>query len=173
MDRVALTGGPLTGKTTLAQGLEVEGYMRINFTDYLKNLLILALAAVGVVVTMQQIHQEKEAWRGLLLEFGRHVGFDTAKYVKEALKPWLDGGMGRVVFDNVLFPEQAEALKQYGFKIVHLIIPPHVLSYRATMKGSDEVEVLTHAREVEDDGTHYLLSSHRPVWKLVDEVMDA
>jgi hypothetical protein len=145
----AIVGPMHSGKTTLAKALVKHGYTRMAFADPLKdsaasmlNRFILAWlphlpprqdhmygrAPLAITVDRQEIEDHKEVFRPFLqwlgTEFGReYCGNDNL---------WIDifsgrvkdhGWSGPIVCDDVRFPNEADALRELGFRIIRIIRP--------------------------------------------------
>src|SRR6185312_2462441 len=113
---------PGTGKSTLSAALRPE-YGWVNYGDHLKTLAIQALAP-HIDLSLEQVHANKERYRGFLQHFGSLIGFDdTDRFVKEALYFWNEAGRPPATFDNVRSDTQARAVKEFDFAIVRLELP--------------------------------------------------
>jgi hypothetical protein len=122
MKHIALTGPIGSGKTTLSRALEPD-YLRINFTDFLKQLAASCLSFV-VPITLEDIVNNKPKYRSFLQEFGTLIGFDcNSSYITVLLESWERMGQPSATFDNIRFAAQAEYLKERGFHIVKLALP--------------------------------------------------
>lgn len=127
MKHIALTGPIGAGKTTISKALEAEGYLRINFTDFLKQLAASCLSLI-VPTSLDDIRSNKPKYRGFLQEFGTLIGYNcNTSYISYLMEKWYEMGQPSCTFDNVRFQGQAEYLKSLGFKIVKLDLPPGIL----------------------------------------------
>lgn len=121
MSRYIAVHGPIgSGKTTLAQALQAEGFLWVNFTDALKEKACQALYPFRPT-TVMEMHARKEAFRPFINAFGDVIDFtNRPEYVHEALKEWYRLGQPDAVFDNVRSVSQALTVKALGFKVVRL-----------------------------------------------------
>ena len=125
---IALHGPAGSGKTSVARALQARGYMHINFSDALKEMAVAALKPTGTHVTVADMNENKERYRGFLQSLGEVIGYsDDPKYVYFSLLDWFGEP---AVFDNVRTPQQAETLRGVGFAIVKLECPAWVSEFR-------------------------------------------
>lgn len=179
MKYIALTGPQYSGKTRLSAEMAKRGYLYINFSDVLKQHLTLALSAVGVSVTVQDIHQDKPKYRRLLQEFGSLVNFDRDPYfITKSLQPWFELDRPPAVFDNVRFLEQYVHLYAYDFKLVQLNIGK-VSQYRRAKLLHPELTIPQfqadhqHQAEAGIDGAwiDLMLDATQPVEYLAEDII--
>lgn len=125
MSRIAVAGRMYSGKTSLAQYLvEHHGWYCIGYTDLLKEWLSGFLTGLGVITTVEDICRDKAKYRVILQELGNLLGFNEGFGVHEAIRRWdRDGRPEPVIFDNVRFDGQFEALADLGFVLVELRVP--------------------------------------------------
>lgn len=134
MLKLAIHGPLKSGKSSLAQALQDRGFQVLNYTDLLKQYLSEALAAIGIQVSVEEMHADKEKYRQLLIEFATVIGFDDGFGIDRMLseiKPDAEG----VVLDNVRFQKQYDLLKPEGFVLVRLTTPERVRLARARGEG--------------------------------------
>lgn len=138
--RVALIGTKGTGKTTFARTLmDYYGFSTLAFADPIKLSLIRAIntfledQGIYHAVTLQDLHQHKEAFRMGMQWFGTDIVRDLC----ERPNHWLDnllrrvdaieanaleeGRLSAIVVDDVRFQNEADALRQRGFTLVRLV----------------------------------------------------
>lgn len=134
MMKLALHGARFSGKSTLARALEARGWQWLNYTDLIKEMLCEALAAIGITLTVEQIHENKEFYRNLIIEFATVAGFDDGFGVDRMLASIRPDAEG-VVFDNVRFLPQWEMLEKEGFTLVRLTTQDHFREARGRAVG--------------------------------------
>lgn len=134
MLKLALHGPRLGGKSYLARALKERGFQVLDYSRFLKELLVAFLDLLGFTVTVEEIEANKEAWRTLLIDFAHHIGFDDGMGV-EALIDQIDPAATGVVFDNVRFPAQWKLLQDNGFTLLRITTPFNVRRARAYGKG--------------------------------------
>jgi hypothetical protein len=132
--RLALHGGLLSGKSTLATALEERGFAYINYTRLLKQYAVGALEACGITTSLMMIEADKEKYRRFLIELGDQLGFDHGFGIDETLAPIIKNE-DRLVFDNVRFPAQMDKLVALGFRMVRIDTPMAVREERAAARG--------------------------------------
>jgi hypothetical protein len=135
---IALTGPMYSGKSTLANALVARGWVKIEFSRLLKQLYSEHLARMmSDSPTVEQIEQNKAAYRTDLQTFGRVIDFNNdPQYVLRALKPWVEGGMSRpAVFDNVRYTSQYMVLQRFDFSLVRLNLSIYEQEKRAARLG--------------------------------------
>lgn len=146
MQKLALHGPFKAGKSYLAKALEDRGWQVLNYTDFIKGKLCEALAAVGMQVTVEQMHANKEFYRPLIIEFATVIGCDQGYGVEDLIaqiKPDAEG----VVFDNVRFPAQWNLLETAGLTLLRLTTPDRVRLARARGVGMTKERFLAMAIE--------------------------
>lgn len=134
MLKLALHGPLKSGKSSLAQALQERGFQYLNYTDLLKQLLCEALASIGVNLTVEEIHANKEKYRQLIIEFASVAGFDDGFGIDRMLAEIKPDATG-VVFDNVRFLPQWKLLKAEGFILVRLTTSERIRLARARSEG--------------------------------------
>ena len=158
--KIALTGPMFAGKTSLADYLEAEhGWTKLNYTDTIKVRLCDALNGMykGMGskrrVTVTNIAQHKRTYRKLLQEFGSFLGYDDGFYVDEMLNQWRAlGSPEPVIFDNVRFPAQFEALYEEGFVLVGIELSPSTQYERAKAAGVTSAEMEAYQAHAAENG---------------------
>lgn len=177
MKYVALTGAAYAGKTTLTKALVQKGYMPIIFSDLLKQMAVDALRAVGTLVTVDEIQDEKARYRPFLQHLGVLTGFDEGGiYVIRALEAWRQQGRPAAVFDNVRTDQQAMALMSQGFRIVQLDLEraeqvARAISLGATVRQFELAMMHDVERGINTDLADLRLDATRPVAALVDDIV--
>ncbi len=129
--KFALTSsGPLSGKSTLARHLrDAYGFILADHSRSLVTAFVESWNSVLPVserITMDQVYQEKEVWRGRLQQFGYQTGFNdntgAQLWVFITLKEWLPDQKRDVVFDSLRGETQANVLRWLGFEVVQIEI---------------------------------------------------
>lgn len=128
---IGLTGAARSGKDTAAGFLvAARGYERIAFADALRNMV---MAGFGIEPEdMDGDAKEREIeWLGasprfllqtLGTEWGReHLGPDV--WVKVAWRAMMESGAKRVVFTDVRFNNEAQAIRNSGGVVVRITRP--------------------------------------------------
>ena len=140
--RIALHGPMYSGKTSLAHELvRSHGFTLVNYTDYLKDLAVTSLNALGFGLTTETLKANKGHYRAYLQALGTLVDFDNGAYVERCLVEQAtdyEGGYGlveNIVFDNVRTQAQFDLLKQHGFQLVRVTVNPITQMNRATLAG--------------------------------------
>lgn len=150
MKRIALTGAIASGKSSVARALGERGYLVVEHADVLKQLLVDALASIGVVLTLEEIKANKAQYRTLLQEWGSAIGFDSGRYIGYALREagWneaeQDFKADRAVIDNVRTDAQAEAAKAWGFQVVRLNVSDYTRWDRLRASGVSATKIGQH-----------------------------
>jgi hypothetical protein len=136
MADIALIGRARSGKDTVAARLVAQGYTRVAFADPLKTALLdmnpYVPTGYGVTVRLQALIADvgwdyaKDNYpevRRLLQHTGQTVrGMDPGFWVTAALDV-IAGIWSPVVVSDVRYPNEAEALRVRGFKIVRIVRP--------------------------------------------------
>lgn len=133
MRDLAIVGGFAAGKTTLSEGLVQQGYIRVSFARYLKEICA-AVYNGGRPIEKAQTFEVTglDGWvrtitgRRMLQEFGQSVkAMDRDFWVKAMLNDILNGehSGGPFITDDCRFPYEADALRKAGFLIVKLDTP--------------------------------------------------
>jgi hypothetical protein len=129
---LGLSGWARSGKDTIADYLvDVEGYTKVSFAQPMKeamyrlnpritvNEVVNTALRVGVdVYDWDGLKSRSPDIRGLLQRFGTEVGremFGENFWVDYALNSIEDGS--KVVFSDVRFPNEADAIRQLGGKV--------------------------------------------------------
>jgi len=154
----ALSGKMGAGKTTIAIGLAAHyGYHRRGFADAIKDATAQVLGC-----PLTHVYEQKLIFRSSLQALGQagraYWGED---YWVEKLLAYIEGiesewphprGEGlRFVLDDLRFPNEARALKEFGFKLVR--IEDHLFSHQVwcDARGYTE-EQQNHISETALDG---------------------
>jgi dephospho-CoA kinase len=136
MLRLALTGGLMSGKSSLARYLVNEhGFHYVNYTDLIKEFASVALAEVGMQVSVADIHADKERYRPFLIALATLLDFDHGYGIDEIVKLLDAQKADKVVFDNCRFDPQFEKLQAAGFRLVRITTPYTVRLARGLEKG--------------------------------------
>jgi hypothetical protein len=136
MADIALIGRARSGKDTVAARLVAQGYTRVAFADPLKAALLdmnpYVPTGYGVTVRLQALiadvgwDRAKEDYREvrrLLQHTGQTIReLDPGFWVTAALDVIADI-WSPVVVSDVRYPNEAEALRTRGFKIVRIVRP--------------------------------------------------
>lgn len=129
---LGLSGWARSGKDTIADYLvDVEGYTKVSFAQPMKeamyrlnpritvNEVVNTALRVGVdVYDWDGLKERSPDIRGLLQRFGTEIGremFGENFWVDYALNSIEDGS--KVVFSDVRFPNEADAIRQLGGKV--------------------------------------------------------
>jgi hypothetical protein len=130
---VAIVGGFASGKTTLSDGLVQQGYVRLSFARYLKEICAVVYnngkeidKNASFIVTSLDGYEREISGRRMLQEFGQSVkALDRNFWVRTLLNDMEYGehSGGPFVTDDCRFPYEAEALSKAGFLIVKLDTP--------------------------------------------------
>jgi hypothetical protein len=129
---LGLSGWARSGKDTIADYLvDVEGYTKVSFAQPMKEAMYRLnprITVNEVVNTALRVGIDVYGWdglkerspdiRGLLQRFGTEVGremFGENFWVDYALNSIEDGS--KVVFSDVRFPNEADAIRQLGGKV--------------------------------------------------------
>ena len=162
MRNLAIVGGFAAGKTTLSDGLVQQGYTRVSFARYLKEIAQRVYGCgepidkVGhYYVTDLETGQDREiSGRQLLQELGQAVkAMDRDFWINSLLNEIDDGlyGAGPFITDDCRFPYEARALRAEGFKIILLDTPldVRIRRYETTYGRKPTPEELVHPSEIE------------------------
>jgi GTPase SAR1 family protein len=161
MRNLAIVGGFAAGKTTLSEGLVQQGYTRVSFARYLKEICAVVYNGGKAIEKWQEfeVHSlDGEArtitGRRMLQEFGQSVKvMDRDFWVKSLVQDVTSGkyGPGPFVTDDCRFPYEADALRRLGFEIVKLETPldTRIRRYFQTYGVYPTAEELVHPSEIE------------------------
>lgn len=162
MNNLAIVGGFAAGKTTLSDGLVQQGYTRVSFARYLKQIAAriyndgveLDKAGTYVVTGLEDGLSYAISGRMVLQQLGQAVkALDRDFWIKSLLADLDNGnyGDGPYVTDDCRFPYEAKALRDEGFKIVLLDTPLNVRirRYEKTYGRQPTPEELVHSSEIE------------------------
>lgn len=144
MKLIALAGGIASGKSSVARALGERGYLVVEHADVLKQLLVDALASIGVVLTLEEIKANKAQYRTLLQEFGSVIGFDSGRYISMALHEMGWDGEGAAVIDNVRTDAQAAEARRWGFQVVRLNVSDYTRWDRLRASGVSATKIGQH-----------------------------
>lgn len=134
MKNLAIVGGFAAGKTTLSDGLVQQGYTRVSFARYLKEIAARAYGGtIDKVLDYDVVSldgtRRSISGRALLQELGQSVkAMDRDFWIEVLLNDIEDGsyGDGPFVTDDCRFPYEAEELRNEGFVIIKLDTPVDV-----------------------------------------------
>ncbi|MCC6382629.1 MAG: hypothetical protein IT304_08960 [Dehalococcoidia bacterium] len=169
-DRIALVAPMHSGKTTLANLLVERGYRRIALADALKyaamwmlNDFILSYADYfperkgrkdyghgPILIDREEIEEHKAVFRPFL----QWLGTDFARQYLGNDRVWIDMFLSSivpvnvpVVCDDVRFPNEAEALRAEGFRILRIIRPEEDRRASVLQATGEDVSVDLHVSE--------------------------
>lgn len=161
MRNLAIVGGFAAGKTTLSDGLVQQGYTRVSFARYLKEICAVIYNHGVPIEKWQEFnvigedgYERSISGRRMLQEFGQSVkAMDRNFWVKALIEDVRSGkyGSGPFVTDDCRFPYEADALSQLGFIIVKLETPmdTRIRRYFATYGVYPTAAELVHPSEIE------------------------
>jgi len=142
--RIALSGKPLAGKTTLARLLvEKYGYIHASTSSFLVSEYLKMMnepwlvASRGYRLTERHIYENKEDFRGALQQMGDDLGMQDLgrvlgimRQVLEFSGAW-DHPESPVVLEAVRGEVQASAARAFGFVVVELWVDSETQERRA------------------------------------------
>lgn len=162
MNNLAIVGGFAAGKTTVSEGLVQQGYTRVSFARYLKQIAAriyndgveLDKTGTYVVTGLDDGLSYAISGRMVLQQLGQAVkALDRDFWIKSLLADLDNGnyGDGPYVTDDCRFPYEAKALRDEGFKIVLLDTPlnARIRRYEKTYGRQPTPEELVHPSEIE------------------------
>lgn len=161
MRNLAIVGGFAAGKTTLSEGLVQQGYTRVSFARYLKEIASriynegVQLDKVGEYsVTSLNGLTGTLSGREILQQLGQAVkALDRDFWIKSLMADLDNGnyGDGPFVTDDCRFPYEADALRNSGFMIVKLDVglDVRIQRYEQTYGRKPTPEELVHPSEIE------------------------
>lgn len=159
MRNLAIVGGFAAGKTTLSDGLVQQGYTRVSFARYLKEIAAQVYGGeIGktndYVVYNLDGTPRVISGRMVLQELGQSVKALDRNFWINSLREDIASGEysdGPYVTDDCRFPYEAEALREDGFKIVLLDTPmtTRIQRYESTYGRMPTPEELVHPSEIE------------------------
>lgn len=135
IELLGLSGWARSGKDTVAAILKADGYVRHSFADPMREALyrlnppvdfggtgsVPLSTALGAEKDWERLKQFSTEIRGLMQRMGTEVGrnmFGENFWVDQALDKIPDGG--KVVFADVRFPNEADAVRKLGGKVVRI-----------------------------------------------------
>lgn len=186
MRNIAIVGGFAAGKTTLSEGLVQQGYIRVSFARYLKE--ICAVVYNGgkpidkwqefTVVGLDGVAREISG-RRLLQEFGQSVKAMDRNFWIRALLNDIENGEhsgGPFVTDDCRFPYEANALAEAGFTIIKLETPldTRIRRYYSTYGVYPTPAELVHPSEIElvDIVYDYIIDGEKEPKEILLDVME-
>lgn len=160
MKNLAIVGGFAAGKTTLSEGLVQQGYTRVSFARYLKEIAAhvyggpIGKTDTYYVADLVTGDEREISGRQLLQELGQAVKVMDRNFWINSLLGELDNGNygdGPFVTDDCRFPYEAQALKAEGFDIIKLDTPMDVRirRYEQTYGRVPTAAELVHPSEIE------------------------
>jgi hypothetical protein len=161
MNNLAIVGGFAAGKTTLSEGLVQQGYTRVSFARYLKEICAVVYNGGKTIEKAQEFTVSDLdgtvrtiTGRRMLQEFGQSVkAMDRDFWVKSLIQDVKGGkyGPGPFVTDDCRFPYEASALRRLGFVIVKLETPldTRIRRYFQTYGVYPTPAELVHPSEIE------------------------
>ncbi len=158
MRRIALSGPPYSGKTSIAECLFWEHeYFLINFTDVLKRKAVKSLAAIGIQTSVETIKRKKDFYRAYLQGLGDVTGFSyfPERFIDEAVETslWSQYMDYPVVVDNVRSDAQARIwVDKYDFVVVRLTISEMEQMKRAAEQGVAYEDVVSQTKHSIEHG---------------------
>jgi len=161
MRNLAIVGGFAAGKTTLSEGLVQQGYIRVSFARYLKEIVASVYNGGRPVEKAQEFvvhdldgNERTITGRRLLQEFGQSVkAMDRDFWIRAMLNDieYGEHSGGPFVTDDCRFPYEADALRKAGFTIVKLDTPldTRIKRYFQTYGVYPTPAELVHPSEIE------------------------
>lgn len=185
MRNLAIVGGFAAGKTTLSDGLVQQGYTRVSFARYLKEIVANVYndgAPIGKtdeydVVDLNGVTRTISG-RQMLQEFGQSVkALDRDFWINSLMRDIRQGtyGFGPFVTDDCRFPYEAQALKDIGFLIVKLDVDldVRIQRYEQTYGRKPTPEELVHPSEIElvNIVPHFVINGNQEPKAILGEAM--
>lgn len=185
MNNLAIVGGFAAGKTTLSDGLVQQGYTRVSFARYLKEIVANVYndgAPIGKtdeydVVDLNGVTRTISG-RQMLQEFGQSVkALDRDFWINSLMRDIRQGtyGFGPFVTDDCRFPYEAQALKDIGFLIVKLDVDldVRIQRYEQTYGRKPTPEELVHPSEIElvNIVPHFVIDGNQEPKAILGEAM--
>ncbi len=158
---LAIVGGFAAGKTTLSNGLVQQGYIRVSFARYLKEIAASVYNAGRPIEKAQEFEvvtldgdNRTITGRRLLQELGQAVkAMDRNFWIRAMLNDieYGEHSGGPFVTDDCRFPYEADALRDAGFVIVKLDTPldTRIKRYFETYGVYPTPAELVHPSEIE------------------------
>lgn len=185
MRNLAIVGGFAAGKTTLADGLVQQGYVRVSFAKRLKELAYNVYGIVGkgdqVEVTRLDGRKETISGRRVLQELGQAVKeLDRDFWIKWMARDVRDlsnyGQAEAMVTDDCRFPYEADALRAMNFYVVKLEVPldTRIRRYYDTYNAYPTPAELIHPSEIElvNITPDYVINGEKPAGEILREVYE-
>jgi len=113
---VGLVGNAGSGKTTVANHLVSKGFLKIGFTDALKEMLLKA----GILKYEELYIKKTYVSRWFMQKIGTDVirnQIDQQWWIKKLdkkIKTLMDHGFNKFVVDDIRFPDEAAFIKDRG-----------------------------------------------------------
>lgn len=174
--RVALSGGAWYGKSTLAQRLQnTYQYYHVDAALEIKMVAATMLRAGGVMVSVNDILNNKQRFRPFLQEVGKLMGIDEGtEFVRRFVDPALPLSFGHpIVVEPIRTQSQAHALRRAGFKIVSFKVSNTLRRERARSLGvSDADYQRTIEHPLEQQLPRHLVDYELPGGMNVDDQAD-
>jgi len=168
MQDIALIGRARTGKDTVAAHLIAKGFTRVAFADPLKvaalNINPYVPTTYGVTVRLQSLIADvgwefaKDNYpevRRLLQHTGQTVrDIDRGFWVRAAMRV-LDDQWQPVVVSDTRYPNEADALRKRGFRLVRILRPSAGLMTDGASQHSSETAMDYYPADdvIRNDGT--------------------
>lgn len=159
VNNIAVVGGFAAGKTTLSEGLVQQGYTRVSFARYLKEIAATVYGGeIGKTDTYDVVDLQGNvrhiSGRQVLQELGQSVkALDRDFWIRSLFADIESGryGPGPYVTDDCRFPYEADALKHFGFTILKLDVDldVRIKRYELTYGRKPTPEELVHPSEIE------------------------
>lgn len=185
MRNLAIVGGFAAGKTTLSEGLVQQGYTRVSFARYLKEICSNVYNNNHAIEKSQEFavtgldgYERTISGRRMLQEFGQSVkSMDRNFWVNSLLTDMHSGvvyGPGPYVTDDCRFTYEADALRKEGFLIVKLETPidTRIKRYYETYGVYPTAAELVHPSEIElvDIETDFTIDGEQEPKQILERV---
>lgn len=181
---VAVVGGFAAGKTTLSDGLVQQGWTRVSFAKYLKDIAAYVYGN-GLNISKDEHFTLRNmdgttrmaSGRTILQELGQTVkAMDRDFWIRVLQSDIYNGlyGTGPYVIDDCRFPYEADALKDMDFIIVKLDTPldTRIRRYFQTYGIYPTPAELVHPSEIElvDIVADYIIDGEKEPKAILAEV---